>query len=404
MVNKAKKYELKTPDGVISYSRKSSFLKRLKQEAESWSWLLKVYEGNQNHHIITLRDYMRFRKMFSIFENLEEYAKTSTEGVNITIDKFGDQYGEILPLSSSLLGSHIIRSYEKGSTETAIMVLCGAMFKRGVERNTRQQIDQNAHGLVASCITAAVAVEIMEDIGLPNRLKEEADATLVDIRNEIDDASKLITAKELELASLSRTAEGVFEKIRKTEGRKIALSSKLFQRAIRGNDALQKLFLEQMRYRAPVQLWEERFKEHIGNSQRAIWVFYLGAVLYSACLISIVYFNFSRISALLNDYSSPSVVLLITVSTLITSFVLWVLRYQMKVHLSERHLARDAQERKAFAETFLALREDKSVSGDQEAIVMQSLFRPTQDGIIKDDTNIDLTPTGLFSKLLSGKN
>lgn len=347
---------------------------------------------------------MRFRKMFSIFENLEEYAKTSTEGVNITIDKFGDQYGEILPLSSSLLGSHIIRSYEKGSTETAIMVLCGAMFKRGVERNTRQQIDQNAHGLVASCITAAVAVEIMEDIGLPNRLKEEADATLVDIRNEIDDASKLITAKELELASLSRTAEGVFEKIRKTEGRKIALSSKLFQRAIRGNDALQKLFLEQMRYRAPVQLWEERFKEHIGNSQRAIWVFYLGAVLYSACLISIVYFNFSRISALLNDYSSPSVVLLITVSTLITSFVLWVLRYQMKVHLSERHLARDAQERKAFAETFLALREDKSVSGDQEAIVMQSLFRPTQDGIIKDDTNIDLTPTGLFSKLLSGKN
>ncbi|WP_316247455.1 DUF6161 domain-containing protein [Roseobacter fucihabitans] len=80
---------------------------------------------------------------------------------------------------------------------------------------------------------------------------------------------------------------------------------------------------------------------------------------------------------------------------------LWFLRLQMKVHLSERHLFLDARERKAFAETYLALLKGGDVTKDHEAVILQSLFRPTQDGIIKDDGGIDVGIAGLLSRALN---
>jgi hypothetical protein len=61
------------------------------------------------------------------------------------------------------------------------------------------------------------------------------------------------------------------------------------------------------------------------------------------------------------------------------------MRMQYKMFLSERHLSLDADERRAFAETYMALKEDASVDKANETIVLASLFRPTQDGIIKDE-------------------
>ena len=87
---------------------------------------------------------------------------------------------------------------------------------------------------------------------------------------------------------------------------------------------------------------------------------------------------------------------------LMTSLILWVTRMQYRIFLSERHLSLDADEKRAFAETFMALKEDTSVDVSNETIVLTSLFRPTQDGIIKDgDGGFDLSAAALLAKSLS---
>ena len=84
------------------------------------------------------------------------------------------------------------------------------------------------------------------------------------------------------------------------------------------------------------------------------------------------------------------------------SMLMWVARLQYRIPLSERHLALDASEKKAFAETYLGMKEGKDVSGDSEAIVLASIFRPTQDGIIRDDeTGMDLSAVALMAKQFS---
>lgn len=84
------------------------------------------------------------------------------------------------------------------------------------------------------------------------------------------------------------------------------------------------------------------------------------------------------------------------------SMAMWSIRLQYRIYLSERHLALDASEKMAFAETYLAIKEGGGVGTDNEAIVLASLFRPTQDGIIKDDENaLDLSAAAVLAKQLS---
>ncbi len=82
---------------------------------------------------------------------------------------------------------------------------------------------------------------------------------------------------------------------------------------------------------------------------------------------------------------------------------LWYLRLQMRVFLSERHLSLDASERMAFAETYLSLLKGGEVSREHETVVLSSLMRPTQDGIIKDEGGPDFSLSGMVAKALERK-
>jgi|GEM_PF-3910749 len=64
----------------------------------------------------------------------------------------------------------------------------------------------------------------------------------------------------------------------------------------------------------------------------------------------------------------------------------WVLRVMVRIFLSHVHLENDAAERVTMARTYLALlRRGKLPEGDDLKTVLAALFRPTGDGIVKDE-------------------
>lgn len=179
--------------------------------------------------------------------------------------------------------------------------------------------------------------------------------------------------------------------------------------------ALKDLFHIQLRLRAPVALWEQRAVTHRGQANHALRYFWIAAAF--AILVGIL------VPWLAGDYIAGSFTALkclpgrpqscvhafsakgpLTVAGILltTSLILWVIRMQYRIFLSERHLSLDADERRAFAETYMALKEDGSVDISNETIVLASLFRPTQDGIIKDeDGGFDLSAAALLAKQLA---
>jgi len=84
---------------------------------------------------------------------------------------------------------------------------------------------------------------------------------------------------------------------------------------------------------------------------------------------------------------------------LLATLSFWFIRLLVRIFLSNLHLENDAAERVTMAKTYLALiRNDDLPKGDNINTVLAALFRPTGDGIVKDE---GVPPTTLewFTKL-----
>ena len=184
-------------------------------------------------------------------------------------------------------------------------------------------------------------------------------------------------------------------------------------------ERLQDLFATQLRLRAPVKLWEAREASHNKRSNAALLrLFCFGgltaaiAVAVPWCLGDQIAGSFFEIVCAPQESQEAVEIqcerlfsakgpLTVTGLLLAMSILTWITRLQYRIHLSERHLSLDASEKKAFAETYLAMKEGEDVGQDNEAIVLASLFRPTQDGIIRDDeSGMDLSAVALLAKQL----
>ncbi|MCG3266828.1 DUF6161 domain-containing protein [Yoonia sp. I 8.24] len=172
------------------------------------------------------------------------------------------------------------------------------------------------------------------------------------------------------------------------------------------------LFHTHLKLKAPAELWESRATLHDRKSKWALWGFIATTIFAILAGAGIPFlagdyiadsFYMQACDTCVREFSAKGPV---TVSgmLIIMSLLMWAIRLQYRVYLSERHLALDASEKNAFVRTYLAMREGDDVGSDNEAIVLASLFRPTQDGIIKDDeSGFDLSATALLAKQL-GRN
>jgi hypothetical protein len=78
---------------------------------------------------------------------------------------------------------------------------------------------------------------------------------------------------------------------------------------------------------------------------------------------------------------------------------IWAIRLLVRIFLSNMHLENDAGERVTMAKTYLALIRSDSLSKEGNIdTVLAALFRPTGDGIVKDE-GLPPSTLELFTKL-----
>lgn len=171
----------------------------------------------------------------------------------------------------------------------------------------------------------------------------------------------------------------------------------------------------------PVELWMTKEKEHRDRASASYWWF-VGSLIYTGCiLVGMAMVIFTNASELLqaiapigcdpvnapqscSGFSFLGAVMIGLALTLFT-LLLWFTRLKMKEYLSERHLALDARERRAFAEFYIGLLRQEGVDSaqvnEQRAIIYAALFRPTIDGIVKEEGGLDPALTAALSRFLA---
>lgn len=146
-------------------------------------------------------------------------------------------------------------------------------------------------------------------------------------------------------------------------------------------EALRKTFREELALRAPAEYWKTKRDGHLK------WAWVTGGVSFvgiggAAALLA------WQIHDLLNKTPSGSApeTWRLAVLALIGVFTVWALRLVVRMFLSHLHLLTDAGERVVMVQTYLSLLEgDHLTSKEDRQLILQALFRPAADGIVKDE-------------------
>ena len=178
-------------------------------------------------------------------------------------------------------------------------------------------------------------------------------------------------------------------------------------------------FREDNALKAPVVLWQEKETKHQAESATArtffIWSLIVTGLLVIVLALFLIFSKdvaYALVAPIGCDPAKPETcsgfsARGLSILTLVAAFftcLLWYVRMQMKLFLSERHLALDARERTAFAQTyigFLAEKDSSDEAAGQRAAVYAALFRPSTDGIVKDEGGLDPSIAAALSKFLT---
>ncbi len=423
------KFVLEIPFGKIEAETYSEFVAKSRVEADFWAafgqFPLEAYRKQNviqqsRSHIQTLNS--TITKWKSILERLE----------NQDGRKFGDEFEAIKtgiknttgfpPKSTSAVALAAKGHFEADRTSEALSVLLGYLESVGAIDQPAQSnhIELGAYyGALRASFASAVIIPDVVSKRTNQQMQSEL-AAIRDIGRESGSTSDRIRELESNLRTeADATREELTERFTAYNKRVLKANraqAKLSKTAERNRqeqfDALLRTFNLHMRLKRPVELWNDRQDEHKGNAEDAWFRFKCASIALAvvALLVAFVFGDqiansFVPVSCVVGfepscGRLSPKGPLTVSMILLISTVWLWYLRLQMKIHLSERHLALDARERRAFAETYLSLLKGDHVTQDHEAVVLQSLFRPTQDGIIKDDGGPDFGVATLLSKAL----
>lgn len=439
----------------VSFSNITGMKNYLLQEREVWGNFLNFLETAtwiDNTGWSLNRSSISAKQLAGVFDRLEELLIDVREFNLTTVANRGQFLPP--PPSSSLEGRLALGLAENDLHDDALAVYIHFLSANGFADSDHQRINQSIKSysdrgriLVISGKAASVlpfqkvssqklsAISREAGINL-HALKDEVqkaheinvvhEASLTEIRTIIKAKSKRIVkaiiARERvrgnrgdeQLAIYSEKADLVLEGFKKRHREIERAAFARFQNQKAEFQRLKDLFYTQLRLKAPVALWKERADDHSAASKKAFSLFLFFIAIAIIVTIGVPYFFGDYISSgffeqFCTNGVSPTCERVFSAKGPLTltgllvsmSLILWIIRLQFKIHLSERHLALDASEKKAFAETYMAMKEGSQVADENEAIILASLFRPTQDGIIKDDgSGVDLSVPALIARQL----
>ena len=148
-----------------------------------------------------------------------------------------------------------------------------------------------------------------------------------------------------------------------------------------GVETLRKTFREEIALRAPADYWETKRKGH----RTLAWI--TGGLSFAGIAGAALVLGWQIHDLLASTPSgrTPDTWRL-AVLILIGLFAVWGVRLIVRMFLSHMHLMTDAGERVVMVKTYLSLLEgDRLASKEDRQLILQALFRPATDGIVKDE-------------------
>jgi hypothetical protein len=244
-----------------------------------------------------------------------------------------------------------------------------------------------------------------------------SDLGLQSAQNNLDKLTNQVHDKINDIQNFRRAQAGAYTQLlrkqlrrnnvqRRWDTRKLRIAlreqDKDFNKSVAEFNEIKATYQEFMKLKAPVDYWREKAEQHKSASKgyRGLLIKY-GKIIAPALLLLLLCMAFASYYAA--DPAKPiaSQFVFAAIGVLITTVAFWAARIVVRLYMSEHHLAIDAEERATMAMTYLALIERGAADEKDRALVLAPLFRPTSDGIIKDDAAPEFSPAAIASRYLT---
>ena len=158
---------------------------------------------------------------------------------------------------------------------------------------------------------------------------------------------------------------------------------------------IERTYDEKLALQSSVNYWRDKRTEHT----KVMWKVGRGTLILALGVF--VIFIFAALE-LLQVKAVEVELWRLGVMLAISTFGIWITRLAAQIFISNLHLRTDADERVTMIQTYLALlREGSGPKEDERQLILQTLFRPSSTGFIKDDGSASFHE--LIAKALSKK-
>lgn len=154
----------------------------------------------------------------------------------------------------------------------------------------------------------------------------------------------------------------------------------IFEKA-KSLDSTIKAVVEKAELGASTSHWGKKRTNH---KTKFFWFSAISVVLIIVLMCALFYFV-ARHSF---DLSTLSLYVFIIFAS---SSVFWIIRITVKIALSNLHLSEDAYERFVMIQTYLSFVQEGEIDEKDKELILSSLFRPSNIGIIKDESSVTVT-------------
>ena len=304
------------------------------------------HEGNKNYQINFIND---VKSKISLLFNSEQLI-TSKNPIAI----FGKNISE---KSSDVVACYAINNLlNLKSNQNTPTALYGAFLASQYLQDNKFTLESNVESLEKQLIEwnsrfNETHLRLRED---NEKLVEEIERLREQFNSLINDLENDKTEQREKLADQIEQTENTLSDIAQTYDEKLALQSS-------------------------VSYWKGKRKSHtkvmlaVGVGTLVLALLTGGGFIYAA-------------HSLLNVTASQVELWRLGVILAISTFGIWITRLAAKIFISNLHLRTDADERITMIQTYLALLREGSGPRDEERqLILQTLFRPSNTGFIKDE-------------------
>ena len=221
-------------------------------------------------------------------------------------------------------------------------------------------------------------------------IRKSADTDLAEIRTEF---SKALTA-------LNGRATHVQRKIAFRNLARVRRMLRKGRESRRAINETNRQYREDLSLEPAVEYWR-RQETHHETKAKTLKEWMLGSVAAAFVILVALAILVAWKEPFSGELGDPNVIFVSATLVALLTLLFWVGRVLARQYLGHVHMRNDARERATVVQSFLALNIDGVATEKDRAVMLSTVFRPSTDGVVKDDAAPALSIAALLSGGLS---